>query len=184
VDSFVYQVGDGQEGGISCGVVTVQVTEANPVAPIIVTCATNRTIATTPTSCQAVVPDLTAEVVATDNCSYTLSQSPAAGTLIGAGANVITITARNGSGLTATCQATITVLDNSTAPTITIVRQGANVVMTWPQTCTPYVLEETAVLGTGVSWVTSTATIEVVGTNFRATVPATGDKFYRLKKQP
>jgi hypothetical protein len=184
VDSFVYQVGDGQEGGVSCGVVTVQVTEANPVAPIIVTCAADRTISTTPTSCQAVVPDLTAEVVATDNCSYTLSQSPAAGTLIGVGANVITITARNGSGLTATCQATITVLDNSTAPAMTITRQDPNVVITWPQTCTPYLLEESVDLGSPTGWQTSTATVESVGGNNRVTVPASGNKFYRLKKQP
>jgi hypothetical protein len=110
LDSFVYLVNDGQEGGTSCGVVTVRVIESTLAAPTISSCATNRTIVrqnATPIA----LPDLTGEVVVTDNCCcVTVTQSPAAGALIGPGSTVVTLTATDVAGLTATCQATVTIV--------------------------------------------------------------------------
>lgn len=57
------------------------------------------------------LPDYTGAAVATDNCtnSPTLTQDPAAGTQVGLGDTVITITAEDDSANTATCTFTVTV---------------------------------------------------------------------------
>src|SRR5205814_650947 len=72
-------------------------------------------------NCQAAVPDVLSGVTVSDNCSaastITLSQSPAAGTLVGLGAHTITVTATDPAGNSATCTTSFTVTDN-TAPTV------------------------------------------------------------------
>jgi uncharacterized repeat protein (TIGR01451 family) len=89
-------------------------------------------------TCQFTVPDYTTEATVSDNCAcsssdesedcqgrepITITQTPAAGTVIGLGPQTITLTANdgssnnNGAGNTATVQFTITVKD-TTAPTI------------------------------------------------------------------
>src|SRR5204863_474195 len=72
-------------------------------------------------NCQAAVPDVLGGVSVSDSCSPTnsisLSQSPAAGTLVGLGTNTITVTATDEAGNSATCTTTFTVSDN-TAPTV------------------------------------------------------------------
>jgi hypothetical protein len=116
-DSFAYYVSDGQQGGITCGSVAVKVIEATLVPPTITSCATNRTI--TLHGAQMALPDLTGEVIATDNCCcVTVTQSPAAGTLVGPGQTVVTLTATDLAGQTSTCQATLTLLP-ATGPTLT-----------------------------------------------------------------
>ena len=75
-------------------------------APTITTCATNKTVVIT-NNCEAAIPNLVGEVVAT-GCNATISQSPAAGTMVGAGTYTVTLTAENSSG-EATCTATVTV---------------------------------------------------------------------------
>src|SRR6185436_342998 len=70
-------------------------------------------------NCQAAVPAVTAS--ATDNCSaagaITISQSPAAGTLVGLGTHTITVTATDAAGNSATCTTSFTVTDE-TAPSV------------------------------------------------------------------
>src|SRR5439155_36850 len=65
------------------------------------------------TNCQAAVPNVLGGVSASDSCSptnaITLSQSPAAGTLVGLGTNTITVTATDEAGNSATCTTTFTV---------------------------------------------------------------------------
>src|SRR5207237_1160638 len=72
-------------------------------------------------ACQAAVPDVLGGVTASDSCSatnaITLSQSPAAGTLVGLGTNTITVTATDEAGNSATCTTTFTVSD-TTAPSV------------------------------------------------------------------
>jgi len=70
---------------------------------------------------------------------------------------------------------------NKSVPPISIARSGANVVLSWSLPATAVVLEATTSLGTA-AWgsvaspaVTNAATVSV-------TVPATGTKFYRLRK--
>src|SRR5207302_1174132 len=73
------------------------------------------------TNCLAAVPDVLGGVSASDSCSgtngITLSQSPAAGTLVGLGVHVITVTATDAATNSATCTTTFTVSDD-TAPTV------------------------------------------------------------------
>jgi hypothetical protein len=95
---------------------TIAVIDVTP--PVITTCATNMTLNAN-TNCQAAIPDLTSQVVASDSCSaVTITQSPVAGTLVGLGATVVTITVSDAATNQATCQATITVVDGS-VPDIT-----------------------------------------------------------------
>src|SRR5206468_2606064 len=72
-------------------------------------------------NCQAAVPDVTGGVSASGTCggtsAITLSQSPAAGTLVGLGTHTITVTATDGTGNNASCTTTFTVTDN-TAPSV------------------------------------------------------------------
>src|SRR5207245_1251171 len=80
-----------------------------------------RTTATGAANCQAAVPNVLSGVTVSGGCagagSITLSQSPAAGTLVGLGAHTITVTATDAAGKSATCNTTFTV--NGTAvPTV------------------------------------------------------------------
>src|SRR5438874_13352910 len=67
------------------------------------------------------MPDVLGGVSASDSCSgtngITLSQSPAAGTLVGLGVHTITVTATDAATNSATCTTTFTVSDD-TAPTV------------------------------------------------------------------
>lgn len=68
-------------------------------------------------NCQAAIPNLTGEIVATDNVTtapaLTITQTPAAGTLIGSGGATVTITVKDAAGNASTCSAIITVLDQT-----------------------------------------------------------------------
>ncbi|HKQ04913.1 MAG TPA: HYR domain-containing protein [Blastocatellia bacterium] len=92
---------------------TVTVVPAAP--PTITTCATDKTV-TASAICEATIPNLVSEVVAT-GCGVTVSQSPAAGSIVGPGIYTVTITAENGAGETP-CTAKVTVV-NSITSTIT-----------------------------------------------------------------
>ncbi len=87
-------------------------------APAITTCAPAQT-ASANANCQAAVPDVTGMVVVTDNCTqtgyFTITQSPAAGTLVGVGITTITIRVEDENGNAVTCTTSFTVSDN-TAP--------------------------------------------------------------------
>src|SRR5213079_2868605 len=77
--------------------------------------------ASTDGNCQAAVPNVMGGVSVSDACSgadaITLSQSPAAGTLVGLGTHTITVTATDAATNSATCTTTFTVTD-TTAPTV------------------------------------------------------------------
>ena len=114
-DTFYYLVNDGQVGGTAVGTVNVTVNTTN--APVIVTCATNRTFFADG-SCTRALADLRGEIVVSGCGPQSISQSPAPGTFLGLGATVVTFTVTNVSGLTASCQATVNFLD-TTVPSIT-----------------------------------------------------------------
>src|SRR5438874_2380686 len=119
--------------GLGVHVITVTATDA---ATNSATCTTTFTVthdtaptvicpaptsASAGTNCLAAVPDVLGGVSASDSCSgtngITLSQSPAVGTLVGLGPHVITVTATDAAGNSATCMTSFTVTDN-TAPTV------------------------------------------------------------------
>jgi len=74
------------------------------IPPVIIKCVANKTI----TDCSA-LPDYTSEVSATDDCSFTITQSPVAGTMLSNGVNTITITVTDAAGNSTTCTFTVTV---------------------------------------------------------------------------
>jgi hypothetical protein len=81
-------------------------------------------------SCQAAIPNVVAGSSAADNCgSATITQSPAAGTLVGPGPHPITVTATDGAGNVTSKVVTFTVTDN-TPPTITL--NGQNITLWSP----------------------------------------------------
>src|SRR5439155_904932 len=119
--------------GLGTNTVTVTATDAagnstTCTTSFVVTDATPPTVvcsaapgATFDANCQAAVPNVLGVVTVSDNCTatgaITLSQSPAAGTLVGLGTNTITVTATDGAGNSATCTTTFTVTD-STPPSV------------------------------------------------------------------
>jgi hypothetical protein len=72
-------------------------------------------------NCQATVPDFTAQVIATDNCSpaqsLVITQNPAAGTSVGLGQHPVSLTVTDRSGNSSSCTVLFTVAD-TTAPKI------------------------------------------------------------------
>ena len=101
------------EGSGNTATCTATVTVNDTTAPAISVCANAQTL-TADLACQAVVPNLTGQVTANDNCgSVTVTQSPAAGTVIGLGVTTVTLTATDGAGNTATCTANLTIVDTT-----------------------------------------------------------------------
>jgi hypothetical protein len=98
---------------------TFNVNRVDTTAPV-VTCPGNQTIASTG-ACTGVLGNYVSLASATDNCTatgaITITQSPAAGTVI-ASATTVTITATDAAGNSSTCTFLVTPVDN-TAPSIT-----------------------------------------------------------------
>src|SRR5205823_523435 len=87
----------------------------------VVTCAVIPAVSADGT-CQAAVPNVLGAVTVSDTCSaasaITLTQSPAAGTLVGLGVHTITVTATDAAGNSDSCSTTFTVID-TTKPVVT-----------------------------------------------------------------
>src|SRR5947199_4663596 len=98
---------------------TTTFTVTDTTAPSVVCSAVP--VASADGNCQAAVPNVMGGVSVNDACSgtngITLSQSPAAGTLVGLGTHTITVTATDAATNSATCTTTFTVTDD-TAPTV------------------------------------------------------------------
>ena len=87
------------------------------------------TVASASGSCQAAIPNVIPGTVASDNCggTITLTQTPAAGALVGIGPHTITVTATDAAGNSNTATTAFTVTDTTpptpnlaTLPTITV----------------------------------------------------------------
>ena len=89
---------------------TVNVVDTTP--PTITTCPAPQS-ANGNSSCQAAVPNFTSSAVASDLCggAVSITQSPAAGTLVGVGPTTVTITATDIYNNSSTCSTTFTVID-------------------------------------------------------------------------
>jgi hypothetical protein len=108
------------DGGGNVATCTTVLTGKDVTNPAITTCAPNQDVNLNST-CGLVVPNLAAQTTATDNCTVTVTQSPAAGVLLASGHNqthLVTITATDGAGNAVTCTTTLTSKD-VTNPTIT-----------------------------------------------------------------
>lgn len=88
------------------------VTVSDTEAPRITTCATNKTLSANGNN-QIPLPNLTGEIVATDNstppAALTITQSPAAGTMVGLGTTLVTISVRDAANNAATCIAMVSI---------------------------------------------------------------------------
>jgi gliding motility-associated-like protein len=105
---------DGAGNTATCSFNVNRVDVTNPT----ITCPAAQTLNLN-ASCQASLPNYTGLATATDNCSVTVTQSPAVGTLVsGTGTTVVTLTATDGAGNTATCSFNVNRVD-VTNPTIT-----------------------------------------------------------------
>jgi hypothetical protein len=113
--SVVVTVTDAAGNFATC---TVEATLVDDTAPTITTCPPARDLLVD-TDCAAAVPDLTIEVVATDNCDgdLAITQTPEAGTVI-TGDTVVTVTVADDAGNIDTCAVALTLVDQ-TPPTIT-----------------------------------------------------------------
>jgi hypothetical protein len=92
---------------------TADVTVEDNTDPIISDCGSDQSAPAADITCQAAVPDFTAAVVAADNCtlpgSLLVTQSPIAGTMLGVGPHVITMTVTDADGNIDECAQTFTV---------------------------------------------------------------------------
>ena len=68
-------------------------------------------------------------------------------------------------------------------PSLSVVRQLTNIVVSWPQTFSGYALEETGSLSAQTNWASSGAAQALSGGRFTVTIGITNaSKFYRLRK--
>ena len=124
---------------------------------------------------------VTFTVSATDTCGTNPVPvcTPPSGSTFALGTHTVNCTATDACNNQSPCSFTVTVRDTSGAPTLAIVQSGANVVISWPATCTTYNLEKSTVLP---NWGPSGATVVLDGSRYYSTNLHTGTAFYRLNK--
>ena len=106
-------------------------------------------------------------------------------TVSSASTTIYSVTVTDGTTTCAVGGSDTVTVQESIQPALAITHVGADVILSWSQTCTTYVLEETLELGAPATWTPVTASITAVGADYQITVPGgAGNKFYRLKKQP
>jgi hypothetical protein len=160
------------------------VTVADAQAPVLSGCPDPVTVSVGAGG-QVSVPDFLAGVTATDNCGgLSLTQTPLAGTMVGGGTHLVTITARDTVGNATSCQTSLIVEGGETEIQLTIELQGTNAIIRWPDVGGTWVLEETADLTPPPSWSASSATPVQVNGIWQAVVPVApgASKFFQLRK--
>jgi len=156
--------------------------------PVFTVCPTNMNLGTNPPP--ASIPDCDtspANVAATDDCGVTptitcakVDTTNPTNTCLHT--RTLTYTAKDGCGNTNVCTQVITWTGSDTPPTLSVVLQGTNVVISWPVTCNNYVLEQTASLNPSSWSPVSLPPYPIVGGQYSVTIPITGaNAFYRLR---
>ncbi|MCO5258527.1 MAG: gliding motility-associated C-terminal domain-containing protein [Crocinitomicaceae bacterium] len=107
-------------GGCPDDVATYSIAIGDDEAPVFNSCISDTTLfSNDPATCDIVVPDFTSstQLDIVDNCgnitsgTITVSQNPVAGTVLGSGTHVVTITALDNSGNSSTCNFNLVVAD-------------------------------------------------------------------------
>jgi len=107
--------------------------------------------------------------------------TPSSGSTFTLGTNIVSATATDASGNQSACTFKVIVLEPQL--TLAISRSDTNVVITWPQSCLVHDLQHSSDISSPANWASSGAQLEVVGSLYRVTIPATNAaRFYRLQK--
>ena len=108
-----YTAADDCGNSVSC---SFDVTVTDDETPVIITCAPDSTVSAN-SNCEALMPDLTGEIIVDDNCNsgITVTQVPAAATIINPGITTVVITVTDAAGNSIDCSTSVTVIDD-TAP--------------------------------------------------------------------
>src|SRR5436309_15655803 len=71
-----------------------------------------------------------------------------------------------------------------TLPTLSVLRSGTDVMVSWPSALTAgFALEQAGTLASPAAWVSNTASVTDDGTNKSVTIPATNSpQFFRLRR--
>ena len=110
--------------------------------------------------------------------------SPPSGSVFPIGTNRVTCVATDAGGNTNSCSFNITV-QAAVPPALNIVRQGTNLVLSWPITCTNYVLQEATNLSPPQAWMSSLATVTSSGGQHIAVISLSASQlFFRLVTSP
>jgi hypothetical protein len=135
-------------------------------APTILQCASSITTSAD-ANCEAVIPDFTNAVVATDNCTPAIdlvfTQSPTNGTIVTVGTNTVTITVTDQVGNSTNCTTSLIVVD--TTPPVITCQADTNVVVGSSQS------------SAAVKFSTPTATDNCSATSTVTCVPASNSIF-------
>jgi hypothetical protein len=152
-------------GSVTSAPAVLTVVDTN--APIITSYPTN-TILNANASCQAAIPDLAAQVIASDSCGgVTVTQLPLAGSTVGRGVFPVILTVRDAANNQVTRNATVTVVD-VTAPTVAsyptnvTVQANTNCQATVPD-LTPQVVASDACGGVTITQVPVAGTVVSLG---------------------
>jgi hypothetical protein len=72
---------------------------------------------------------------------------------------------------------------NDAPPLLTITAIGPNVVLSWPTNLSGFTLQSASGLNLPLTWINSSVSPAIVGSQYVVTNPASGDaQFYRLKR--
>ena len=153
------------DSSVNVGICSVNVTLADQTDPSITSCANDTTVGIG-ANCQAIIPDLTGDVIASDNCSsVTVTQLPTAGTTVSAD-TVVTLTVADAAGNDVTCTANV-FIDDTEDPTIT--QCAPNTTVDVDAACEALVPDLTAqVLATDNCGIASVTQAPVAGTTISA----------------
>ena len=174
-------VADGSGNTNSCQT-TVTIEDLTP--PIIVSCPADQTVTVDTNTCLAVIPNLTTNAVAVDNCSVvTITQQPPAGTLIGVGVTNVVLRFTDAANNQSSCVVAFTATEPGGAPTLNVVRSGVSFVLSWPETCADWKLQQAYYFSANTFWFSVTNAPVKVGDRWEVTLPASGlHRFYQLKR--
>ncbi len=152
-----------------------QVTTADTQPPVIANCPADITTTNTVVTWNVTATDLCAGVVP-------VVCNPVSGSTFVVGTTPVVCTAQDGLGHTATCNFSVTVQGESQPISLTVLPQGASVLVSWPTSPVGFRLEYTTILGTGGQWQNYTGTLSTNGNTISTTVSAGGNMFFRLVK--
>jgi gliding motility-associated-like protein len=168
VQNVVITATDGNGNSSTCNFDVTVVDDVDPV----VSCPSDQSVSSNAV-CEYLLADYSSLVTVTDNCtasgSVTISQSPVAGTVL-SGNQVITITADDGNGNTATCSFNVTVTDNTDPILVNCAPAQSGVV---DATCNFAVGDYTALVG-ATDNCTSTANLSITQNPAAGTLVGTG----------